>query len=72
MEDGPSGKIVRALVPLAEMFGYATSCVLLPRVALHAMEFAKYHDAPTNVAQAVIEERKSKYLRFPAYDGRRV
>jgi elongation factor G len=25
MEDGPSGKIVRALVPLAEMFGYATS-----------------------------------------------
>jgi len=24
------------------------------------MEFAKYHDAPTNVAQAVIEERKSK------------
>ena len=34
MEDGPSGKIVRALVPLAEMFGYATSCVLLPRVVL--------------------------------------
>ena len=28
--------------------------------ASYAMEFAKYHDAPTNVAQAVIEERKSK------------
>ena len=61
MEDGPSGKIVRALVPLAEMFGYATSLRSATQGrASYAMEFAKYHDAPTNVAQAVIEERKSK------------
>ena len=61
MEDGPSGKIVRALVPLAEMFGYATALRSATQGrASYAMEFAKYHDAPTNVAQAVIEERKSK------------
>ena len=61
MEDGPSGKIVRALVPLAEMFGYATSLRSATQGrASYAMEFAKYHDAPTNVAQAVIEELKSK------------
>ena len=34
MEDGPSGKIVRALVPLAEMFGYATALRPLPKVVL--------------------------------------
>ncbi|ATL94103.1 elongation factor G [Aeromonas sobria] len=61
MEDGPSGKIVRALVPLAEMFGYATALRSATQGrASYAMEFAKYSDAPTNVAQAVIEERKSK------------
>ena len=61
MEDGPSGKIVRALVPLAEMFGYATALRSATQGrASYAMEFAKSHDAPTNVAQAVIEERKSK------------
>ena len=61
MEDGPSGKIVRAMVPLAEMFGYATALRSATQGrASYAMEFAKYHDAPTNVAQAVIEERKSK------------
>ncbi|MGN5002030.1 elongation factor G [Aeromonas sp. 82P] len=61
MEDGPSGKIVRALVPLAEMFGYATALRSATQGrASYAMEFAKYHDAPTNVAQAVIEERKTK------------
>ncbi|WP_425904371.1 elongation factor G [Aeromonas sp. FL131] len=61
MEDGPSGKIVRAVVPLAEMFGYATALRSATQGrASYAMEFAKYHDAPTNVAQAVIEERKSK------------
>lgn len=61
MEDGPSGKIVRALVPLAEMFGYATALRSATQGrASYAMEFAKYSDAPNNVAQAVIEERKSK------------
>lgn len=34
MEDGPSGKIVRALVPLAEMFGYATALRSATRVVL--------------------------------------
>ncbi|MGL5948941.1 MAG: elongation factor G [Aeromonas sp.] len=61
MEDGPSGKIVRALVPLAEMFGYATDLRSATQGrASYAMEFGKYSDAPNNIAQAVIEERKSK------------
>ncbi|WP_421207709.1 elongation factor G [Aeromonas enteropelogenes] len=61
MEDGPSGKIVRALVPLAEMFGYATDLRSATQGrASYAMEFGKYADAPNNIAQAVIEERKSK------------
>ncbi|CAJ1764569.1 elongation factor G [Aeromonas jandaei] len=61
MEDGPSGKIVRAMVPLAEMFGYATDLRSATQGrASYAMEFGKYADAPNNIAQAVIEERKSK------------
>ncbi|XMR50420.1 hypothetical protein ACLK13_17525 [Escherichia coli] len=60
MEDGPCRPKDRTRrgVPLAEMFGYATSLRSATQGrASYAMEFAKYHDAPTNVAQAVIEER---------------
>ena len=47
MEDGPSGKIVRALVPLAEMFGYATSLRSATQGrASYAMEFAKVSRCP--------------------------
>ncbi len=61
MEDGPSGKIVRALVPLAEMFGYATDLRSATQGrASYAMEFGKYAETPNNIAQAVIEARHSK------------
>lgn len=61
MEDGPSGKIVRALVPLAEMFGYATDLRSATQGrASYAMEFGKYAETPNNIAQAVIEARQSK------------
>ncbi|MFM5465554.1 elongation factor G [Aeromonas simiae] len=61
MEDGPSGKIVRAMVPLAEMFGYATDLRSATQGrASYSMEFGKYSEAPNNIAQAVIDERKSK------------
>ncbi|ACQ94368.1 translation elongation factor G [Tolumonas auensis DSM 9187] len=61
MEDGPSGKLVRALVPLAEMFGYATDLRSATQGrASYSMEFGKYAETPNNIAQAVIEARQSK------------
>ena len=61
MEDGPSGKIVRALVPLSEMFGYATDLRSATQGrASYSMEFGKYAETPNNIAQAVIEDRRSK------------
>jgi len=57
MEDSPSGKIVRAEVPLAEMFGYATSLRSATQGrATYTMEFKKYNPAPSNVADAVIKK----------------
>ena len=59
MEDGVAGvKIVRAKVPLSEMFGYAT--VLRSATqgrASYSMEFFNYAEAPNNVAKAIIEAR---------------
>ena len=57
MEDGPSGKIVRAEVPLAEMFGYATDLRSQTQGrAGYSMEFSRYAEAPTSVAEAVIKK----------------
>jgi elongation factor G len=56
-EDAPSGKIVRAEVPLAEMFGYATSLRSATQGrATYSMEFSKYMEAPASVAEAVIKK----------------
>ncbi len=58
IEDAPSGKIVRARVPLAEMFGYATALRSLSQGrATYTMEFARYTEAPANVSQHVIKDR---------------
>ncbi len=60
MEDGPTGKTVKALVPLSEMFGYATDLRSQTQGrASYGMEFSKYSEVPTNIAQSVIESRKS-------------
>ncbi len=57
MEDAPAGKIVRAEVPLAEMFGYATALRSATQGrANYTMEFKKYAPAPSNVAEAVIKK----------------
>jgi len=57
MEDAPGGKIIRAEVPLAEMFGYATALRSATQGrANYTMEFKKYAPAPTNVAEAVIRK----------------
>lgn len=57
MEDVPSGKVVRAEVPLSEMFGYATSLRSATQGrATYSMEFEKYSGAPTNVAEVVMKK----------------
>ncbi|MBE8597765.1 elongation factor G [Xenorhabdus sp. BG5] len=61
MDDIATGKIVRAQVPLSEMFGYATDLRSQTQGrASYSMEFLKYNEAPSNVAQAIIEARKSR------------
>lgn len=59
MEDGVAGiKIVRAKVPLSEMFGYATAVRSATQGrASYSMEFYKYAEAPNNVAKAIIDSR---------------
>ncbi|HPQ26062.1 MAG TPA: elongation factor G, partial [Gammaproteobacteria bacterium] len=55
MEDGPSGKMVKAEVPLSEMFGYATSLRSATQGrASYSMEFAKYSEVPSSVAEAIM------------------
>jgi elongation factor G len=56
MEDVLAGKIIRAEVPLAQMFGYATDLRSATQGrATYSMEFTKYAEAPNNVAEAVIK-----------------
>ena len=61
MDDLATGKIVRAQVPLSEMFGYATDLRSQTQGrASYSMEFLKYNEAPNNVATAIIEARKAR------------
>ncbi|MCR5085587.1 MAG: elongation factor G, partial [Succinivibrionaceae bacterium] len=60
MEDGPTGKIIHAKVPLAEMFGYATDLRSQTQGrASYVMEFSNYAETPRNIADAVIEARQT-------------
>jgi elongation factor G len=57
MDDSVTGKIIRAEVPLAEMFGYSTDLRSATQGrATYSMEFSKYSEAPTNVADAVVKK----------------
>ena len=60
MEEGVAGiKIVRAKVPLSEMFGYATDLRSATQGrASYSMEFFNYSEASANVAKAIIERRQ--------------
>jgi len=59
MEDQVGGiKLVKAEVPLAEMFGYATTLRSLSQGrATYSMEFKHYSEAPKNVAEAIINKK---------------
>jgi elongation factor G len=54
MEDGPAGKMVKAEVPLSEMFGYATALRRATQGrASYSMEFAKYNEVPASIAETL-------------------
>jgi len=58
MEDNATGKVIRAEVPLAEMFGYSTIVRSLSQGrASYSMEFKHYIEAPRNVAEAIINKK---------------
>jgi elongation factor G len=59
MDEMPAGKVIRAEVPLSEMFGYATDLRSATQGrATYSMEFAKYNEAPASVAETVIKRDK--------------
>jgi elongation factor G len=58
-EDSPAGRIIRAEVPLSEMFGYATDLRSATQGrATYTMEFGRYSEAPAGIAEAVIKQNK--------------
>jgi len=60
MEDTPAGKVIRAEVPLSEMFGYSTALRSATQGrATYSMEFEKYAEAPQNIAEAVINSKSA-------------
>lgn len=59
MEDLPSGKNVTAEVPLAEMFGYATTLRSMSQGrATYTMEFLKYNEVPANIADTLVKSKE--------------
>ena len=56
-DDSPSGKIINAMVPLGEMFGYATTLRSMSQGrATYTMEFDHYAEAPTSIAEAITKK----------------
>jgi len=60
MDENAMGKVITAEVPLAEMFGYATDLRSATQGrATYTMEFAKYAEAPNNIAQEIISKSQT-------------
>ncbi|MEK7655668.1 MAG: elongation factor G [Patescibacteria group bacterium] len=61
MTERSGAKVIDALVPLAEMFGYATALRSMTQGrASYSMEFSNYSEAPQNVTAAIVEGRAKK------------
>lgn len=59
MDESPAGRIVHAEVPLSEMFGYSTDLRSATQGrATYTMEFEKYAETPSNIAEAIIDQKK--------------
>jgi len=60
MHENPQGKIIDAEVPLAEMFGYATDLRSATQGrATYTMEFLKYMEAPSNIAEEIVSKGRA-------------
>jgi elongation factor G len=60
MDENAMGKVITAEVPLAEMFGYATDLRSATQGrATYTMEFARYSEAPNNIAQEIISKNQT-------------
>jgi len=60
MDENPSGRVIRAMVPLGEMFGYATNVRSMSQGrASFSMEFKQYSEVPNNIAEEIIKKRSS-------------
>ena len=56
-DNSPAGKVIRAEVPLSEMFGYATDLRSATQGrATYTMEFEKYTEVPANIAEAIVNK----------------
>jgi elongation factor G len=62
MEDVIAGKVIRAFVPLSEMFGYATDLRSATQGrATYSMEFKKYEEAPKSVVEVIVKGRNQNF-----------
>ena len=58
MDESPAGRLISAEVPLAEMFGYSTDLRSATQGrATYSMQFAKYAEAPANIAEQIIKKQ---------------
>ena len=61
MDESAAGRVIRAEVPLAEMFGYSTDLRSATQGrATYTMEFEKYAETPGNIAEEIIKKQKSE------------
>jgi len=64
MRDRTGIKVIDALVPLAEMFGYATALRSMTQGrSSYSMEFSHYAEVPSNVTQTIVESRSGQTRR---------
>lgn len=60
-DETPAGKVIRAEVPLGEMFGYATSMRSMTQGrASFSMEFTRYAEAPASIADAIVKKNRAE------------
>jgi len=58
-DETPAGKVIRAEVPLGEMFGYATSMRSMTQGrASFSMEFTRYAEAPASIADTIVKKNR--------------
>ena len=61
MEHRAGSQVIKAMVPLSEMFGYATICGRSTQGrAAYSMHFARYEEAPRCVAEEIIAKRRAR------------